>query len=47
MKLDIFNSNSRCDIYSINIFYKKFVIKLYSGINFNNTLKEQQKTKTV
>lgn len=43
MKIDVLKGNSGCDIYSINIFYKKFVIKVSSGINFNNTLKEQQK----
>lgn len=45
MKIDVLKGNSGCDIYSINIFYKKFVIKVSSGINFNNTLKEQQKNK--
>lgn len=40
MKIRELKGNSGCKIYEINILFKKLVIKISSGLDFNNTLKK-------
>lgn len=47
IKVNLLKGNSGCKIYKVNIFHKKFVIKISSGASFDNPLKGQKEKQLI